>query len=87
LRRLRANQHDNGEIKMTQKQLIDKKKLREIVPLSDRTIDELEKKGRFPKRFALTSNRVVWDMDDVVEWIEKQKSAAHQSARTGLMPA
>jgi prophage regulatory protein len=65
------------------KQLINKKTLRTMVPLSERTIDAMEKKGLFPSRFALSARSVVWDKDDVLAWIEKRKQEAAQAARPG----
>lgn len=72
---------------MNTKRLINKKTLHTMVPLSPRTIDTLEKKGEFPKRFALTERSVVWDQDDVVAWINKQKSADRQALRPCASPA
>ena len=69
------------------KRLIDKKTLHTMVPLSERTIDTMEKIGKFPKRFTLSARRVVWDQDDVVAWIEKHKTAGLQAARPGVTPA
>lgn len=68
---------------MSIKQLINKKTLRTMVPLSERTIDAMEKKGLFPRRFALSARSVVWDQDDVLAWIEKRKQEAMQVARPG----
>lgn len=69
------------------KRLIDKKTLHAMVPLSERTIFDMEKKGEFPKRFALSANRVVWDLDDVVTWMDARKFAGLQVARPGTTPA
>lgn len=68
---------------MIAKRLINKKTLRTMVPLSERTIDAMEKNGKFPKRFALSARSVVWDHDDVVAWIETQKSAGLQAKQPG----
>lgn len=46
-----------------------------MVPLSDTTIYHMEKRGEFPKRFALTPRCVVWDYDEVVAWIKMRKEA------------
>jgi len=69
------------------KQLINKKALHAMVPLSERTIDALEKKGEFPRRFVLSARSVVWDRDDVLAWIESRKAASQQSPRPGLKPS
>ena len=38
---------------------IRRQQLREIVPLADSTIYEMEQRGQFPRRFALTKRCVV----------------------------
>ncbi|MBS1191015.1 MAG: phage transcriptional regulator, AlpA [Rhodocyclaceae bacterium] len=50
--------------------------LLKMVPLSASTIYQLENRGDFPKRFALTSRCVVWDYDEVVAWLDARKEAA-----------
>lgn len=49
--------------------------LRQIVPLAETTIYELERRGEFPRRFNLTPRCVVWDLDEVEAWIETRKQA------------
>ncbi|ECC8752261.1 helix-turn-helix transcriptional regulator [Klebsiella pneumoniae] len=53
--------------------LIDKKRLLEIIPFSERTIFDLEKKGAFPRRIALSSRKVVWDLAEILEWLDARK--------------
>lgn len=65
------------------KTLINRKKLLEMIPLSTRTIYNLEKRGDFPRRIALTSRNVAWDLSEVEEWIEARKSSGDQAARPG----
>ena len=72
---------------MTTNRLINKKTLHSMVPLSPRTIDAMEKKGEFPKRFALTTRSVVWDLDDVQAWMQARKEAAGQAMRPGTQRA
>lgn len=43
------------------KRMIRRHELRQIVPLADTTIYEMEQRGEFPGRFALTPQCVVWD--------------------------
>ena len=50
--------------------------LRQIVPLSDTTIYELEQRGEFPRRFYLTPRCVVWDLAEVEDWIEMRRHAS-----------
>lgn len=60
--------------------------LRQIVPLADTTIYEMEQRGEFPRRFYLTSRCVVWDLAEVEAWIE-QRRAASDAALIKLAPA
>lgn len=47
------------------KRTIRRHELRQIVPLADTTIYEMEQRGEFPRRFALTTRCVVWDLAEV----------------------
>jgi predicted DNA-binding transcriptional regulator AlpA len=58
--------------------LIKRKQLLQKVPLCQRTILEMEKRGEFPRRFAITSRLVAWDLREVDAWIAAQHRAAHQ---------
>ncbi|MFU5804201.1 helix-turn-helix transcriptional regulator [[Pseudomonas] boreopolis] len=49
--------------------------LRQIVPLAETTIYEMERRGDFPRRFNLTPRCVVWDLAEVEAWIEQRKQA------------
>ncbi|NKL53425.1 helix-turn-helix transcriptional regulator [Rhizobium leguminosarum] len=48
--------------------------LREMVPLADSTIYEMEQRGEFPRRFALTPRCVVWDLGEVQTWLAARRS-------------
>ena len=63
-------------MKSVPKQLINRKHLRSIVPLSDRTIYDMEMRGEFPRRFAITPRMVAWDLQEVEDWMDQQKRAA-----------
>lgn len=55
--------------------------LREIVPLADSTIYEMEQRGEFPRRFALSARCVVWDLAEVEAWLElRRKTPIKKSA-------
>ena len=43
--------------------------LREMVPLADSTIYEMEQRGEFPQRFALSPRCIVWDLAEVQAWL------------------
>lgn len=49
--------------------------LRQIIPLAETTIYEMERRGEFPRRFNLTPRCVVWDLAEVEAWIEARKQA------------
>lgn len=53
--------------------LIDRKKLLAMIPFSERTIFDLEKKGAFPRRIALSSRKVVWDLTEILQWLDARK--------------
>jgi prophage regulatory protein len=50
--------------------------LREMVPLADTTIYEMEQRGEFPRRFNLTPRCVVWDLAEVEAWIKERRRAS-----------
>jgi len=66
------------------KTLINRKKLLAMIPLSDRTIFNMEQRGEFPRRIALTSRNVAWDLTEIEEWIVARKSSGAQATRPGL---
>jgi prophage regulatory protein len=58
------------------KRVIRRKELRQLVPLSDTTIYEMEQRGDFPKRFYLTPRCAAWDLGEVLGWIERRRRAS-----------
>lgn len=48
--------------------------LRRLVPLSNTTLYEMERRGEFPRRFSLSARCVVWDLAEVEAWLEGRKS-------------
>lgn len=66
------------------KVLINRKKLLAIIPLAERTIYNMEQRGEFPRRIALTSRNVAWDLSEVEEWIDARKAAGGQASRPGM---
>lgn len=54
--------------------------LREIVPLADTTIYDMEQRGEFPQRFYLTSRCVVWDLSEIEAWLEERRRASRAKA-------
>jgi prophage regulatory protein len=59
------------------KRTIRRSQLREIVPLADTTIYDMEQRGEFPQRFYLTSRCVVWDLAEVEAWLAKRRQASN----------
>lgn len=62
------------------KRTIRRHQLREIVPLADTTIYDMEQRGEFPKRFYLTARTVVWDLGEVEAWLEQRRQASRAKA-------
>ncbi|MDE1481355.1 helix-turn-helix transcriptional regulator [Xenorhabdus bovienii] len=57
---------------------LDKKELTHKTKLSMTQVDRLEKAGLFPGRFPLVSKKVVWDKDEVEEWMIAVKTQARE---------
>jgi prophage regulatory protein len=56
--------------------------LRQIVPLADTTIYDLERRGEFPRRFNLTARCVVWDLTEVEAWLVARRQASDSAQLT-----
>jgi prophage regulatory protein len=54
--------------------MIRRHQLREMVPLADSTIYEMEQRGQFPRRFALSPRCVVWDLAEVEAWLALRRA-------------
>ena len=59
--------------------LIGKSTMGKRIPLCDRTIYEMERRGKFPQRVTLGRRRFAWFEDEVNLWIS-------QLARVELVP-
>ena len=55
--------------------------LREMVPLADSTIYEMEQRGEFPRRFALSPRCIVWDLAEVEAWLLARRAAPIRRAQ------
>lgn len=67
------------EAETLRKRMIRRHELRQIVPLADTTIYEMEQRGEFPRRFALTPRCVVWDLAEVEAWLTERLATARHS--------
>lgn len=64
--------------------LINRKKLRAMIPLAERTIYNMEQRGEFPRRIVLTSRNVAWDLAEVEAWVDARRSSGVQAIRPGV---
>lgn len=55
--------------------------LREMVPMADSTIYEMEQRGEFPRRFALSPRCIVWDLAEVEAWLMARRATPIRRAR------
>jgi prophage regulatory protein len=74
-------------VPMTNVVAINRKELLNKVPLSDRTIFDMEKRGEFPQRFCLSNRVVAWDLAEVNAWLESRKNTRGNSQDAALSPA
>ncbi|MDX0436403.1 AlpA family phage regulatory protein [Sinorhizobium medicae] len=63
------------------KRSIRRNELREIVPLADSTIYEMEQRGEFPRRFGLSPRCVVWDLAEVEACLESRRTRSIPRAK------
>ena len=47
-------------------------KVKEITSLSNATIYRLIKQGAFPKQIKLSKRTVVWNMDEIDNWLQEK---------------
>ena len=60
--------------------------LRQIVPLADSTIYEMERRGEFPQRFFLTPRCVVWDLAEVMAWLDSRRRGGDGKVKKAPAP-
>lgn len=65
---------------------IRRQELRQIVPLAETTIYEMERRGEFPRRFNLTPRCVVWDLAEVMAWLQSRRQAGSKGVKKAPMP-
>jgi prophage regulatory protein len=60
---------------------IRRQQLRDMIPLADSTIYEMEQRGDFPRRFALSPRCIVWDLAEVEAWLVARRTAPIRRAQ------
>jgi prophage regulatory protein len=83
---MKARMLTERDLKVPGRVIINRRQLLRKVPMSDRTIFEMEKRGEFPQRFSITRRMVGWDLQEVDEWIERQREAAARQSAPGQQP-
>jgi predicted DNA-binding transcriptional regulator AlpA len=53
--------------------------LQTIVPYTNMHLHRLEKAGKFPKRIRLGPGRVVWNLSEVLAWVEARRAESVSS--------
>jgi prophage regulatory protein len=71
--------HLQGKSPPSFQRTIRRTELRQLVPLADTTIYDMEKRGEFPRRFNLTPRCVVWDLAEVEAWLAERRLASEQA--------
>lgn len=66
-------------VSMQLRRTLRRTELRQMVPLADTTIYEMERRGEFPKRFNLTARCVVWDLAEVEAWLIDRRKASERT--------
>ncbi|CAH1674302.1 helix-turn-helix transcriptional regulator [Chelatococcus asaccharovorans] len=66
---------------VTIRKTIRRHQLREMVPLADSTIYEMEQRGEFPRRFALSPRCIVWDLAEVEAWLMARRASPIRRAK------
>jgi len=70
----------------TLRRTIRRTELRQIVPLADSTIYEMERRGEFPQRFFLTPRCVVWDLAEVMAWLDSRRRGGDGGVKKAPAP-
>ena len=85
-RAIREMLNTAGADPKTLRRTIRRTELREIVPLADSTIYEMERRGEFPQRFFLTPRCVVWDLAEVMAWLESRRRGGDSVVKKAPAP-
>jgi prophage regulatory protein len=85
-RAIREMLNTAGADPKTLRRTIRRTELRQIVPLADSTIYEMERRGEFPQRFFLTPRCVVWDLAEVMAWLESRRRGGDGAVKKARAP-
>ena len=70
-------------------EFLNKRQLKALIGLSYSSIYRLEKRGLFPGRIELSTNRVAYKFQEVIQWMEarqrRQKGAGSLNANEGTV--
>lgn len=69
------------------RRLISKRQVLAMVPVCEKTLYNMEKRGDFPARFALTPRLVAWDASEVEDWMTARQAAGRQIQAPGVRQA
>jgi len=58
--------------------IIGRSELKQYVPYSAVHLWRLERQGRFPRRISFGANRIGWDLDEVLAWVDECKARRPQ---------
>ena len=70
---------NNEKERIRMRKIIGPAETTKITNLSRSTLWRLEKKGQFPQRINISSNRVGWYEDEVSSWIESRPRGLNQA--------
>ena len=65
---------------------LNRKQIIELTGMSRSTLDRLERDGKFPKRVTLSTQRIGWVVQEVVDW-DRDRKGMRESPRLGSLVA
>ena len=65
---------------------LNRKQIIELTGMSRSTLDRLERDGKFPKRVTLSTQRIGWVVQEVVDW-DHDRKGMRESPRLGSLVA
>ena len=65
---------------------LNRKQIIQLTGMSRSTLDRLEAEGKFPKRVSLSTQRIGWVVQEVVDW-DRYRKTMRESPRLGMLVA